>query len=232
MRQNESGNVFFYIFVCIALLAALSFAVSQGGRSSVTTLTEDRQRLVATEIIAFGDIVGKATTQLRLRGVAPTALSFASTFLSADYGVFGANPANEVFNPAGGAVVYHAPPEAATRSAQQYLFLANNEVENIGTTCGGAACMELLLVAADLRPEVCIKINVLLGVDNPGDVPPTDTDFNEDVLFAPGADPFNNPGPEVIGDEDTALSGQREGCFAETGEDPDEYIYYKVLLPR
>src|SRR5688500_16139778 len=122
MREHESGNVFFYIFICIALLAALSYAVAQGSRSSVTTLTDDRRQLVATEIIGYGDIVSKAVTQLRLRGTQVDQLSFANTVLpSADYGDYdcidppdtcpaGTGPQHEVFNPAGGAVVYSDPP--------------------------------------------------------------------------------------------------------------------------
>lgn len=231
MKRGENGNVFFYIFLCIGLLAALTFAIAQGGRGGTGKLSEDRQRLAATEIISFGDTVAKAVTQLRLRGTAVTQLSFAVTFLSAGYGTPGAAPANEIFNPAGGAAVYRPVPAEAADSAQDYQFLAGNEVENIGTTCGAKTCHDLLIAAPGLREEVCMKINDLLGITNPGGVPPQDTDIDETTLFAPGADPFAASG-ETLGDEDAALDGKSEGCFAETGETPDEYVYYKVLLPQ
>jgi len=130
------------------------------------------------------------------------------------------------------AVVYQPPPGDALLSVQHYQFLANNEVDGAGTTCAGAACVDLVMVAPDLRQDVCIQINELLDVSNPGGVPPVDDDINEDDFFAPGPDPFTNPGLETIGDDDPSLTGQREGCLAETGENPDEYVYFKVLLAR
>jgi len=228
MRTRESGNVFFYIFVCIALLAALSFSVSQGSRSTVTNLTEDRQRLVATEIIAFGDIMGKTTSQLRLRGTTINQLSFASSGSSS----FNDDPPNEVFNPAGGAVVYKNPPSEAQITSESYEFLANNEIENIGSTCGANTCADLIMIVPNIKKEVCLAINALLNINNPGGNPPVDDDIDEDNLYEPGANPFNFAGTETLGDDDTELSGKREACFAETDEDPDEYIYYKVLMAR
>lgn len=230
MRSNESGNVFFYLFLCVALLGALSYAVSQGGRSSVTALTEERQRLLATDIIAYSDTVVKAVGQLRLRGTAMTALSFANPFISSiEYGTYNADPDNEIFNPAGGAVVYTDPPaDATTTGTEEYLFLANNEVQGAGSTCGGAGCTDLLMVIANMRKDVCLRINTLLGVSNPSGAPPTDTDIDEATKFKPAANPFGYA--DTIGDEDSALDNQREACFEETGD--SEFVYYKVLLAR
>lgn len=230
MRRNEHGNVFYYILIAVALLAALSFAIAQGGRSSVGTLNSDRIGLLATDVIAYGDTVGKAVSQLRLRGTALTELSFASTFLSAaEYGVYGADAANEIFNPDGGAVVYQDPPEDVTVSGTEtYQFLSANEVENVGTTCGAAACSDLIVIVSGVREDICTRINDLLGVDNPSDAPPTDTNIDKTVPFKPAASPFSYS--KTLGDEDAALDGQSEGCFQDTTD--TDYVYYKVLLPR
>ncbi len=234
MRAPESGNVFFYIFLAIALLASLSFAVSQGGRGSVTQLTGERVNLIATEIVAYGDTVGKTVTQLRLRGAAISEISFATPFLSADYGTPGDDAANEVFNPAGGAVIYQPPPPGATDSDQEYGFLGHNEIEGIGTTCGGAGCADLLMALPDIHEDVCLRLNELLSVENPeragppdGPEPPLDGDaLDFSGLFEQPAGTFGYD--ETIGDEDAALTGQREACY-DTGT---QNIYYKVLLPR
>ncbi len=229
MRQSESGNVFFYIFVAISLLAALSYAVAQGGRGSVKALTGERVHLVASEIIAYGDTVSKTVTQLRLRGTPVTSLSFANAFLSSgEYGVYNSDPGNEVFNPAGGAVVYSNPPEATTVINPFYDFLANNEVENVGTTCGASSCSDLVMSVSNVRLDVCLELNEILGIVNPAGAPPTDTDIRQIEKFKPGATPFGYS--STIGDEDAALDGQREACFQETGD--SLYYYYKVLLPR
>ena len=229
MRYGESGNVFWYIFICIALLGALSFAVSQGGRSSISELTHDTRNLVASEIISYGDTVAKTVSQLRLRGTSVTALSFSNLVLpSADYGNYNTDPLNEVFNPSGGAAIYQDPPLEATTTATSYQILADNEIENIGTTCGASSCSDLILVIPDVKQSICIKINELLGVDNPGGLPPTDSNIDELSPFKAGVTPFGYS--QTIGDEDNALAGQREACFEETGD--NEYVYYKVLLPR
>ncbi len=228
-RQAESGNVFFYIFLGIALLAALSYAVANGGRATVQNLSDDRLNLVAAEVISYGDTVTKTVSQLRLRGTQLTELSFANAFLSTgEYGTYNNDPSNEVFNPSGGAVVYTDPPSDAVTAVVDWQFLANNEVELIGTTPNDASGSDLIMALPSVRQNVCIKINELLGVSNPAGAPPTDGDIDEDNKFEPGATPFGYD--ETVGDEDSALEGQREACFEETGD--GEYVYYKVLIPR
>lgn len=232
MRQNESGNVFFYIFISIVLLAALSFAVSQGGRSSITQLTQDTRSLVASEIIGYADTVSKAVTQLRLRGTTLNELSFANEFLSAgEYGTYNNDPANEVFNPVGGAVIYSDPPgDATTTGSENWYFLADNEIENVGTTAGTAASADLIMAVLNVRQDVCTEINDLLGVGTAGAAPPTDNDIDSDTKFEPIALPASPMGyDETIGDEDAVLDGQREACYDQGGT---QFIYYKVLQPR
>ena len=229
-RANESGSVFFYIMLAIVLLGSLSFAVSQGNRSSVQALTDDREKLVASEIVSFGDTLEKAVTQLRLRGTGTNEFSFANPFMSAGlYGTYNTAPRNEIFNPTGGAVVFRsAPPEATVSANVRFEFLASNEIEEIGSTCSAPSCSDLIVVVEDLIESVCIRINDNLGVTNPGGVPPTDSDIDEAGKYAAATNPFSYV--ETIGDEDSALAGQSEACFEETSD--SEFVYYKVLLPR
>lgn len=224
-RRGESGNVMFYIILGVALLGALSFAIAQGSRSPLQTLTEDRRKLVATEVISFGNTMASAVSQLRLRGTPVSALRFAHPDLpDADYGTFDTDPANEVFNLAGGAVSYKSPPSAATTTGtEDYQFLANNAVELVGTTCTAASCAELVMILPNVQQEVCIEINEYLDVDNPAGAPPVDTDIRETEKFQ-GTLGYSR----TIGDEDNALEGQKEACLNETGE--SEFVYYKVLL--
>jgi hypothetical protein len=228
----QSGSVIFYVFLAIALMAGLAFAVSQNSRSASSGLGDDRIRLLATETIGFADTVSKAVTQLRLRGIAVNAISFANPFLSeAQYGVYNARPANEVFNPSGGAVVYQAPQDGVTIAPNaEYLFLAGNEIENIGRTCGAAQCSDVIMVLSGLRLDICTQINDLLGVPNPSGVPPMDTNIDLDDVFLAAVDPFSYN--FTIGDEAAALSGVAEACFTETTSNPDIHTYYKVLMPR
>lgn len=106
-REGEKGNVLVYILIAIALLAALSYAFSSGGRVSGQGVSTDRTKLLASEIIDYGDTVKKTVAVLRLRGTGFDQLSFAATGLNAtDYGTPGNSPSNEVFNTSGGGLVY------------------------------------------------------------------------------------------------------------------------------
>lgn len=224
-RHSENGNVMFYILLGIALLGALSFAIAQNSRSPLQTLTEDKRKLIATEIIAFGNTMASAVSQLRLRGTAASELRFSHPGLpDGDYGVFNTDPPNEVFNLSGGAVTYQSPPSGATTtSSEEFQFLANNAVEFVGTTCSAASCADLIMILPNVSEEICIRINDQIGIENPGGAPPTDTNIREAEKFQ-GTFGYH----QTIGDEESVLEGQKEACIEETSD--SEYVYYKVLM--
>lgn len=226
MRQTESGNVMFYILIAIVLLAALSYAISQGGRTGAQNLTGDRERLLATEIIDYADTVKKTVQMLRLRGSQFSDLSFASDDL-AGYGVSGTAPAHEIFNTAGGAALYKKPDDSALALPSDWIFTATNEVENVGTTGGAADNADLLMILQPLKKSVCITLNERLSVTNPAGDPPVDTDIDTAVPFTGGAG-F----AQTIGNEagSASLAGHNAGCFRETAS--GNYYFYQVLLAR
>ncbi len=230
MKSPESGNILFYILVGVMLLAALSFAVTQGSRDNTQNLNQDKQRLLATEIIDYGDTVKKAVDTLRLRGVPLMSLSFADSGLAAAYGTPGTNPPDEIFNTAGGAAVYKdVTPDALDGVAtQSYVFTAKNEIKDVGSTCAADACTELIMMLPSLKKDLCIAINTILGVDNPSGAPPTDS--------ASDATPFAGAATAVyadtLGDEagSAALAGKTAGCFLDSGS--SKYTFYQVLQAR
>ena len=227
-HNGESGNVIMFVFLAIALLAALSFAVSQGGRGSTDSLSSDRQRLTATEIIDYGNAVAEAVTQLRLRGTKLEDLRFSYTDVSeTDYGTYGHDPRNEIFNPNGGGIIYKKPPELAMDdpSTAQYQFINRNGVKGIGTTCSDKRCSDLLMVAAGMKESVCKAVNKQLGVENPNDAPPVESDIEGNGFFK-GTFTYS----ETVGDDDPVLDGVKEACVYEENE--KQYTYYKVLIAR
>ena len=226
-RSSASGNAIFYILIAVALIAALSYAVARGGRSGEGVLTQDRTRLLAVGILDYADTVRKAVMQLRLRGVSLADLSFAHPDLAAAYGVYDSAPGNEIFNPQGGGVIYQAPDPDARTAAADYIFSAGAEVKDIGTTCADDACAELVMAVPGLREEVCLAINLILDVDNPGGAPPEDSDPGLAVLYA-GTATY----AQTIGDEpDSAnVSGRNAFCL-KSGIDGD-YLFIQVLEAR
>lgn len=240
-RRSESGNAMIYIFIAIALLAALSFAVSQSSRSAGKSLAEDRAALVASEIISYGDTVAKASGQLRLRGIKDYQLRFAHPDAPADYGTYDDEPTAEIFNPAGGGVLYRAPPpQAGSGPPLVYEISGDVAIDRIGLTgCTAPAhqpedCSELLIVVAGLRKEVCQMINDQLGLAHRNDEPPEDDALPTTPRFVGNASSTPNPYTftETIGDDgDSALlSQQTAGCYYNSGA--ASHVYYQVLIAR
>ncbi len=232
-RVAERGNVIFYVLIAVVLLAALSFAVAQSGRGNVKEISDNQARLLATELIEYSNTAGAAVSQLRLRGVKDSELCFDDPGWAIDYDHAGcaADDANKVFHISGAGVIWNeAVGEAMDSSATPdnlWHFYGDNEIQDVGTTCAAAGCADLLIVVDELSLAVCIKLNDLLGVNNPGAVPPTDLGLGE-TLYK-GSFAYNN----TIGDEagGTDLKAKTAACFQKTGV-PAEYIYYKVLIVR
>jgi hypothetical protein len=122
--HRESGNIFFYIFLGVALFGALTLAVSQGGRVSSSNLTREQMQLRATEIIDYSDTISKAVGTLRLRGVTLANLRFATPALSVtDYGDSTAiDQVNLVFHPNGGSAIYREAGAASVNAGNGPYF--------------------------------------------------------------------------------------------------------------
>lgn len=233
IRNNERGSAIFYILIAVALLAALSYAVSESTRGNVQQLTAERARIHAGEIIEYGNIMSNAVAQLRLRGVDDTDLCFDDPAWGAsNYNHGGcADNANRLYHPDGAGLTWTTPPANAmgTSPAPDNLWhiYGNNEIDEVGTTCAAADCADLILVVDELNQQTCIQINNLLNIANPLDVPPTDTDLGE-TRFT-GTFAANN----VIGNEagGANFQGRTAACFQKTAA-PAEYVFYKVLIAR
>lgn len=231
IKSSEKGNVLFYILIAVALLAALSFAVSQSGRGNVNKLSEDKARIYATDMIEYGNIIASAVGQLRLRGCSKNEINFENN-ISAGYTNPNA-PADkscDVFNINGGGVVYKRPPEAMTLSgnAINYYFNAQNEIKNIGTTCAASTCSDLLLLSQSINQESCIAINELLDITNPSGIPPV-SPINLSTPKFTGTFGYD----ETMGDiaSDTVIAGKKSGCSRDNvcGGGTECYTFFRVL---
>lgn len=225
----QRGNALFIILIAVALLAALSFAVtysSQTGGDNV--VTKEKARLIASEILEYSKTVTNAVAQLRLRGCQDSELSFANvTVNSYTNNNAPTDDTCHVFHPAGGGVSWSVPQAGVTMTSpspnNSWAIYGNNEVKDVGLS-GGAEYSELLLVLNDLNPAICKEINGLLKITTNVDEPPEDSAINTGLFT--GGFSFQ----ETLGDEDARLGGQKAGCFKDDGQ--SKYIYYKVLVAR
>lgn len=228
--RSQSGSVLIYILIGVALLAALTYAVTQSSRSgSSAGMSSDRARLYATELIENANSIANAVAQLRLRGVDATALCFDDPGWTPNYDHSTcSDDTNKLYAPDGGGLTWSLAPEEAMDSAATpdnlYHFYGNNEIEKVGSTTGDANGADLILLVDELSIEVCQKINELLGVTAANTTPPTDTDYGATRFI--GAFSYS----ETIGDEDATLEGKTAACFQNTTS--GEYAFYKVLVAR
>jgi hypothetical protein len=234
-RQNEKGNVLFYILIAVALIAALSYAVAQSSRGSTNALSEERANLVVTEILDYANIVSSAVGQLKLRGCKETHLSFENSVYTGYTNVTVGAPTDDscdVFHINGGWVEPLKPQSDwldSSLSAEDYhgdiLLTATTGIDLVG-----AASADLLLVIPFLQREVCIGLNNKLGVGVTDAAPPLDAGNSWDNTGTQFTGSF--PGGELIQDAGNILDGKSTGCFEGDTNPAGGYHFYKVLLAR
>ena len=85
-RAGECGNVLFYILIAVALIAALSYAVTTTSRGGGTAdISQEKAGLAASEILEYSNNIASAAAQLNLRGCRDTEISFDNTLSATDY---------------------------------------------------------------------------------------------------------------------------------------------------
>jgi hypothetical protein len=239
-RRGESGNALFYIFAAIALLAALTYAVSHSGRTSVSDLTKDRVRLLAGEVISYGDSVAKGTAMLRLRGIPATSIDLDNSVLTGYDNAACTTADCAVFDPDGGGVNYVIPPTDwldSSFSGQgdygQAYFDGHSCVPLVGsghTDCDSDSTdnEELVMFVPFVRKQLCTQINDLLSVGNPGGDAPVVSDCAFGTKFTGS---FGD-GTAIDAPE---LAGKTAGCFrydGGCGGAGGSYHFYQVLIAR
>ncbi len=162
MIKNQSGNVLFYILIAVALIASLSFAVTQGNRENTGHLDDKKTEMSANRLIEYSNTVANAISQLRLRGCTETEISFENDLSATNYNNSGA-PSDEschVFKPNGGGVHYHE---------YDVIFTGDYHISRLGTS------EPELMMDVRIGQSTCIAVNEALGVENSGvDGPPSD----------------------------------------------------------
>jgi len=209
-KKNESGAVFFYILLAIALLAALTYAVSRGNRGGISTLTTQQAKLAAQEIIEYGNTVATAVQKLKLRGCTDTEISFEGLLGAGSY--INPNAPNDetchVFSQAGASAVtkdfidqsWLDTSFEGQASYQDFVVTGDVRVLDLGSTE-----TELLLYVPYIKNEVCNEINRALTII-----------VDETDIIGGGVSAFT--GAYVasaipnLGDEETSIAGETAFC--------------------
>jgi hypothetical protein len=203
--------------VAVALFAALAYAVTQGSRGSASMLTDEKARLVASDILQYGNGLRPIIDRMMLMGgVLDTDSPAGSGILFNVPGSGSAPLTRELFDATGGNAPYLKPPQEACLSTCTYAFSGQYTMTGLGDN----AKPELVMLLVDIPQTVCKMINNVLGQ---GSTIPTGTALTTLAPF----DGTNYGAATAI----TLAGGYHALCYKEsTGA--GRYIYVNVVRRR
>lgn len=163
------GNALFLILIAVALLAALSYAITTSGRGT-TDVKREQSILEAANLIQFAGEVEVAINRLKLiNGCTDTQISFANTVylsttnaISSPEGNYPGAPADKhchLFAPAGAGLTAKTFPKLAV-SPQTFGGLTSGHGSlNFGAVNGvGTSEADLILAFPHISQQACIDI--------------------------------------------------------------------------
>jgi type II secretory pathway pseudopilin PulG len=242
--RADAGIAVGPILFIIAILGLLAAAIAAGSGSFTASTDTQKATAYAQAIIEMGAQAQFAVQRIIGNGYSDTEVSFedpsgqSKRTNGTPYSLSNPNCTVDdckVFKPDGGGIVpFWLPADAAISPSlvpgvnlhPQSFVVTASPVLNVGSDTG-AEGTDLLLLIGHLTEPVCMKINDLLGIQNPGGHPPVDSFDCNSTPFTGTYSNCSNP----IGDSAAALAGKQAFC---EGYDASGiyYIFYQVLIAR
>lgn len=230
------------------MFAALSFVVVNSTRSGAGSTSEEKPRLVASQILNYAISVATGLNRLIARGCRLDEINFEhEPFDGSDPKYLNPNSPDDfschVFHAGGGAVPYQIPPAEAqaippgkTADMREYYYNLSHQVpglgaDNLGT--GDADSKDLMIILPYVNPEVCRAFNK--AINREYEAPPEDANTLNIVGFAGGD--IAAMGSFDIEDADGVLHGQAAACIhaanvSGAATAGDGYYFYNVIKPQ
>jgi len=228
------GSALIYIPVAIVLFASLAVAVGRMN-SGATPGNSQSLQLQATEILQFSQAVRTAVQDITVNGATEAQISFENP-VAAGYPNAGCvTDSCKLFASSGGGLSYIKPQDqwldASHNAGANYgdwVFSGNNAVTGVGTDGGSDASVELLAILPYVKKDLCVQINNMLNIANPGGNPPQD-DAVTDVT-----DKFSGTyTASIVMAGNAQISGQRAACIQDSGAPATApYHFFRVLSAR
>lgn len=239
----QSGNILFLILIAVALFAALSYAVTQSSKTGGSSISKDKAKLAASQIIQYATTVQQTVTRLMLiNQCSDTQLSFErSPFDGSDTAYVNPNaPANKkchVFHPDGGGITEGRPSdnmldeslEGVGMFYGEYVVIGLAHMSEIGSDCTDAACAELSIFLPNAREEICLEINKRFNIAAP--VPTNGVTNFHGAIGVPfkGSYSYTNAGSVI---SNPALAGKETACLNRNNPIYGKHGFYHVLIAR
>ncbi len=212
----EAGSAIIWIFIMIALFAALSFMISDGSRTGGASIDKEAARLNASELINYVRTVKDAVQALRINGCDDADISFANPVYNVaahipDPGTAPADNSCHVFNSSGGKLNYKNLSSVKVLDEGQGAIFVTLNIEDIGTTAD-----DLVFVVDDLPAATCEAINFQL--------------HNTQSSFQAGFGALLESTEDITAANCANCVKKTAACAYDTGD--DNYNFYSVLVVR
>ncbi len=248
-QNRQSGNALWFILVAIALLAALTFALTQNSSKTADNLSTEQARIVAQQTMRdFNEYTQGVQKLTSMHNCSESQISFENTFVDPPSMYTNVkSPLDhrcKMFMPEGaGLIRRNAPTGLVDRSKvagdARWIITGYLSVNGAGpekedeTTCS-TNCAELIMGNQYIDPEVCRQYNQMLKINNGQPVPAGATinwTYPYDGEFSNGTG-----GSERIfegsGDETSKLYGVTSACFYTMQGSYRNHQIYHVLIER
>ena len=226
-RNAEKGNVFFIIFIGIALFATLSYAVANMLREgNPDVITREKAGLNADEILDYARTIRQAAQTLRINGCADTEISFSMAAGDAYEHSPDVRDECKIFHPSGGGIT----PQAQGPGGASWFFQGGTQVFNVGSNGAAADNGELMIYIQVGSDMICDYLNRKMNVAE-------DIDAGTFPQTTPLQPKFKGAydAAGVIGDTVApGANGQLAACLDYSGAmtPPPESLFYQVLVAR
>lgn len=233
-NQSQRGSVIVIIFIAVAMFAALSYAVFKNRGDGTSLMSDQQAKLAAEEIIAYSDALATAVQKLRLAGCTDIQFDFSNNvWLSSGNAIsypagYNSNaPASgcSVFSLADGKVTPIIFPRNYFSDGAYLTVQGSSRIRKVSWPgIGDEAQQELIYNLPNIKREICLQINTLLGIENPGGEPADYTAGSQSDFtgsYATGSTPMTFSSSDY--------EGKSASCIHGGGV---KYFYQKVLIAR
>jgi hypothetical protein len=225
--SSQTGSSLFIILIAVALFAALSYVISQQ-RESGKSLSNERTRLLASDVIDMGNKLADSVGRLRLRQIANTKISFENTVVSGYANAACTTDNCKIFAFDGGGRDW----EKTTldiNSGKEWGFTGDWGIKNMGSDDA-----DLVAFLPNVTLDICNRINILIGLYAAGGTPT--------VIAAATANKFTGAfAGSPVSITDAQIDGQKSACIEITAPAgtafvgtpySTDYVFYQVLEAR
>lgn len=215
-QSRQNGSVMVYILVAVALLAALSIAMTrQSSQNSMHDITDERAAFLVNEILQTSSAARSAVDNLQLAGSQVTSM----VFIGAGEAGYDENTIHNVYHPSGGGLEYR-------KTFSKEACVNDGESDGCGIFITRTTDMEGTPTSADdvflyihhLKENVCKMLNKRLTGSN--EVPSISVSLSS--IFIDGTNDLTLSRCADC-EEKSALCVQGSG---------DIYGFYSLLAPQ